>query len=89
MVDHLVVGHAGADGIGQAHIPAPDCIDQPRNAQPGVLPEDARVEKIVIDPPVNHIDRLAAFGRAHENTTILREEVAAFHDLDAHRAGEE
>ncbi len=47
-----------------------------------------RIEEVIVDPAINHIDRLQAFGRPHVDLAVLRDEIAPFHDLDPHRARE-
>ena len=89
MVNRLVVGDAGPDGIREADISIPVRFHQTGHAQARVFPKNLRIEEIVVDPAVDHVHRLEPLGGAHENLAILRDEVAPFHDLDAHRAGEE
>ena len=89
VVGDLVVGDAGAEGVGEVHIPLAVGVDDARHAEHGVLAKDCRVEEIVINPAVDHIDLLEAFRGLHENPRVLNDEILAGDDLDAHCAGEE
>jgi hypothetical protein len=52
-----------------------DRRQQSRNAQHRILVERQRVEEVIIDAPVDHIDPLRALRRAHEHRFVLDEEV--------------
>ena len=70
-------------------MPGPGRTVQTRDAEEAVLAEDDRVEELVVDPAVDHIDTFESFGGAHEDLAIVDQEVTAFHQLDAHLPGEE
>ena len=61
----------------------------PGAAEHRVGPEVQRVEEVVVDAPVHHVDALLARGRAHEDDVVAAHEVAALDQLDAHLPGEE
>ena len=52
-------------------------------------PEGQRIEKIVVDAPVEHVDLLVAFGRAHRDMAVDHPEVGALDQLHAHLVGQE
>ena len=54
-----------------------------------VRAERERIEEIVIDPAIDHVDALRPLGRAHVDEARLHEQVAAFDQIDAELVGEE
>ena len=62
---------------------------QSRHAERGVRPEHERIEEIVVDAPVDHVDALGPLRRAHVDEVVLDEEVAAFDQLDPELVGQE
>ncbi len=87
-VDHLVVGDAGADGVGERDVAGAVGAHEAGDAERGVLAEDERVEEIVVDAAVDHIDADEAVDGPHVNEIIDNDEVAALDDFDAHFARE-
>ena len=57
-VDRLVVGDAGADGVGERDVAGLVRRHQARHAERGVGPEGERIEEIVVDAAVDHVDAL-------------------------------
>ena len=88
-VDRLVVGHAGSDGVGQRDAAGAIRGEESGNAKCGFGPEHTRVEEIVVDPAVDHVDSLRTFRRAHVYGIALNEKVDALDQLDAHLLGQE
>ena len=88
IIHDLVVGHAGADRVGERDVAGAVGVDEAGHAEGGVLAEDGRVEEVVVDAAVDHMHGLQALGRAHEHVLVLHEQVAALDDLDAHLARE-
>ena len=62
---------------------------QSRDAKRGIGAEGERVEKIVLDAPIDHIDALGALGGAHVDHVFLDEQVAALDQLDPELVGQE
>src|SRR5208337_339942 len=58
VIGHLIVCNAGTDRICQADIAAAVSVDETGYTEHGIGSEDMRVEKIVVDSAVNHIDLL-------------------------------
>ena len=87
-VDGLVVGEAGAEGIGDRHVAGAISIEQTGAAQRGVGAEDQRIAEVVVDAAIDDVDALEAVSGAHVDDIVVRDEVAAFHEVDAHLAGE-
>ena len=54
------------------------------HAEHRVATENRRVKEIVVNAPVNDVDRLKPFGRAHEDMLVAHEQVAAFDNFNAH-----
>ena len=48
-----------------------------------------RVEVLVVDAPVDDVDRALALRRAHPHPVAAADEVAALDQLDAHQPGEQ
>ena len=88
-VHGLVVGDAGADRIGERDVAGPIRIHQPRNAKRRIRPEGQRVEEVVVEPTVEHIDALRAFGGAHQNYVVADQQIAALDQFNAKLVGEE
>ena len=64
-VDRLVVGDAGADRVGERDVAGLVGRHQARHAERGIRPEGERIEEVVVDAPVDHVDALRPLGRAH------------------------
>ena len=88
-IDPLVVRHARPQGVGQADLARPVRGDQPGHAELAVAPEGERVEVIVVDPPVDHVDPRRPPGGPHEDLAAVEEQVAPLDQLDAHLPGQE
>ncbi len=88
-VDRLVVGDAGADGVGEADIALPPGRDQAGDAEQAVRTEHGRVQEVVADPSVDRVHRPQPGGCAHPDPLIFDQQVCPFHERDAHFAGKE
>ena len=88
-IDRLVVGDAGADGIGDGHIARPVGAHQAGDADDRLRSERARIEETVVDPPVDDIDSFRALRGAHIDDIVLDEQVAALDEFDAKLIGQE
>ncbi len=76
-VEHLVVGHAGAGGVGDGHVAGPPRRHQPGHAERGVGAEHLGVEEQVVDPSVHHVHAHQAAHRAQVHDVVVDHEVAA------------
>ena len=56
VVHDLVVRDAGADRVRQRDVARADRAEQPRDAEHRLGPEGERVEELVVDAPVDHVD---------------------------------
>ena len=83
-IDRLVVGHAGAYGIGQHHVAGAVYRQQPRYAEHRVRAERQRIEEGVIDPTVDHVHLAGPGGGAHKDRAVLDEQIGAFHQFNPH-----
>ncbi len=88
-VDELVVGHAVADRVGQREVAGARCVEHPRAPEQRVAAEVDRVEELVVDPAVDHVHGREARGRPHHHPAPARDQVAALHELHAHRPREQ
>ena len=64
-VDGLVVGEAGAEGIGHGHVAGAIGIEEAGTAQRGIGAKDQRITEIVVDAAVDHVHALEAVSGAH------------------------
>ena len=75
-IDRLVVGDAGADRVGERDAAGAVGREQARHAEHRIGAERERVEEVVVDAPVDHVDALRAARRAHVDDVVLDEQVA-------------
>ena len=87
-VDELVVGHAGARGIGDRHPSGAHHIDQARYAEHRIAAEHLGVEEVVIDAAVDHVHGFPACRAAHPDATVFTDQIAALHQGNSHLLGE-
>ena len=85
-VDRLVVGQAGAEGVGHRDVAGAIGVEQPGAAQRRIGAEDQRIAEVVVDAAVDDVDALEAVGGAHVDDVVVRDQVAAFDQIDAHLA---
>ena len=65
-VQPLVVGHARARRVGEHQVPGAVGVEEAGGPEHGVFPEGDRIQKIVVDPPVEtSIRRRPAAVRAY------------------------
>ncbi len=83
-IDRLVVGNAGADGVGQRHLAGAVRRKQSRNADHRIGAEGFRIQEIVVDAAIKHVYALRTPRGAHVHRVVLDEKVLAFDELDAH-----
>ena len=88
-VDGLVVGDARAGGVDEGDVAGPVGVHDAGHAHERVGAKRERIEEVVVDPPVDHVDPLEAAGGPHEDDVVLHDEIGALHELDAHLPGEE
>ena len=83
-VDRLVVGQAGAKGIGHRHVAGAIGIEEPRAAQRRIGAKDQRIAEVVVHAAIDHVHALQPVGRAHVDDVVVRHQVAALDQIDAH-----
>ena len=88
-VDRLIVSHAVAHRVRQRHVARPVRSHQPRHAKNRVRAKGQRIEKFVIDAPVDHVHPRQPADRLHVNDAAIHDQVAPFDQLDAHLLREE
>ena len=88
-VHRLVVGDAGADGVGERHVAGGIGRHQARHAEDRVGAEGEGVDEIVVNAAIDDVDALRPLRRAHIDDLVLDEEIAAFDQFDAELVGEE
>ena len=54
-----------------------------------VVAEHERIEELVVDAAIDHVDALEASRRSHVDDVVVADEVAALDELDPHLAREE
>ena len=62
---------------------------RPATPEHRVAAEVHRVEELVVDPPVDDVDRAVARGRAHPHLAADADQVTALDELDAHHPGQQ
>ena len=85
-VDGLVVRQSGAERIRHRHVAGAIGIEQSRATQRRVGAKDQRIAEVVVHAPVDHVDALQPVGGAHVDDVVVRHQVAALHQVDAHLA---
>ncbi len=88
-IDRLVVGDAGADRVRKRDAAGAIGGEQPGHAELRIGPERARVEEVVVDAPVDHVDALRSARRLHVDGVVADEQILALDQLDAHLLREE
>ena len=88
-VDRLVIGNAGADGIGERDIAGMIGRHQPRHAEHRGWVEDQRIDEGIVEAPVDDVHPFRALRRPHENHIVTHEQIGALDELDAELVGEE
>ncbi len=83
-VDGFVIGHAGAERVGQRNVAGAVGIEQAGAAENGVGPEGERVDKVIVDAAINHVDAAQAAGRSHVANVVVDHQIATLDQLDAH-----
>src|SRR5208282_2021825 len=83
-IDGFVIGDAGANGIGQAHIAGAVGVEQAGDAEAGIALKAERVEEVVVNAAGDDVDAAKASGGAHVDDVVVDEQIAAFDELDAH-----
>ena len=88
-VDRLVVGDACTDRVRKRHVSGPVGVHQAGHAEQAVFPEGERVEEVVVDPPVDHVDAHHPVCRTVKDAIAVDDEIATLDDLDPHLTSEE
>ena len=83
-VERLVVGQAGAEGVGHRDVAGAIRVEQPGTAQRRVGAEDQRIAEVVVHAAVDHVHALEAVGGAHVDNVVVGDQVAALDQVDAH-----
>jgi hypothetical protein len=88
-VDSLVVSDAGTDRIRERDVPTTVGAHQTRDPERTVGAENLWVQELVVDAPVNNIDRHEASDGVHIDPVIADHEVGADNELYTHLPREE
>mmetsp|Transcript_23677 Transcript_23677/g.42197 ORF Transcript_23677/g.42197 Transcript_23677/m.42197 type:complete len:377 (+) Transcript_23677:1070-2200(+) len=88
-VDRLVIRNARPGGVCNGDAARAVDIHDARHAQHAVGIEGQRIEEIVVDPAVEHVNGLVAPRRAHRHAPVHHPQVVPFDKLGAHLIGEE
>ena len=70
-------------------VPCRAALTRPGQPSRRVGAELQRVEPVVVDPPVDDVDRPPAVGGVHVDAVAPAEQVAALDELDPHEPGEQ
>ena len=88
-IDRLVVGDAGADGIGKGDIALGIGRHQPGHAEHRGRVERQRIDEFIIEAAVDDIDAFGPLDRPHEHHIVAHEKIGAFDEFDPQFVGEE
>jgi hypothetical protein len=88
-IDDFVVRDARPRRVGKGDPPCFVDFHETWHTQHRVGAEGQGVEEVIVDPAVEDVDALETFCRPHEHVAVGDDEVAAFHELDAHLLGKE
>ena len=88
-IHRLVVGHPGADGVGDRHVAAAPRLDHPAHPQRAVRAEHVGIQEVVVQPAIDQVHRRQPGSGVHEHAVVLDHQVAAFHQRHAHLARQE
>ncbi len=88
-VDELVVSHAVADPVGDRHVPGPCGVDETGAADDRIGPEQHRVQEIVVDAAVDHVDQAPPVGGAQVDAVARAEQVASLDEFGTHEPGQQ
>ena len=83
-IQRLVVGDAGAKRVRQCDVPRAVGVEQAGDSQHAVGAKAHGIDEIIIDAAVDHIHTAQAAGCAHVDDVVVRDQIAAFDQLDAH-----
>ena len=83
-VNCLVVGNPRARRVGDGDPARAIDIHDPRHAKRAFRVEVQRVEEIVIDTTVKHVDRFVACGGAHRDAPVNHAQIVPFDKLHPH-----
>ena len=76
-IDRLVVRDPAARGVRQRHPPPPVDFEHTGYAETGLFPRNEGIQKVVVDPPTEHIDPLGTLGRPHVDIPIQDCQIAS------------
>src|SRR5690606_39360315 len=83
-VDRFVVGHTGADRIGQRDAAGAVDRQQARYAECGIGTEGKRVEIVVVDATVDDVHSFRPARGTHVDGVVADEQILAFDQFNAH-----
>ena len=75
--------------LAMRHVAGAGGVDQPGHAEQRVGAELHRVEELVVDPAVDHVDRQHAGRGAQEHPVAAADQVPALDQFDAHLPGQQ
>ena len=77
-IDAFVVGDARAGCVNQGHVAEFVRVQQAGHAKKGIRTKDQRIEKVVVDTPVDDVDTPEAGCGAHVDKPVVHQEISAF-----------
>ena len=77
-----------AKRVGDGDVAGAVCIDQAGDPDQGLLTPEDRIQPIVVEPPVDDVDRFEAARGPHEDVVQVDDQVGALHQLDPHLLGQ-
>ena len=86
-IDGLIVSNSCARRVDQCYPAVAIHIHQSADADRRVGPQGARVEEVIVDAAVDHIDPFESPGRSHPDITVVDDQIRALDQLDSHLLG--
>ena len=83
-IHRLVVRKPGPERIRHGHVAGTIGVEQAGATQRRVGAKDQRIAEVVVHAPVDHVHPLQSVRGAHVDNVVVRHQVAAFHQVDAH-----
>ena len=88
IINKFVIRHTRTNAVGQRHVSGPGRINQSGHAQQRISAKNRGIQKIIVNPPVNHIDRYQSRRRTHVHSKITDDQITPLDNRDPHLASQ-
>src|SRR5712692_8976889 len=83
-INDLVVSNAGPRRVCEGDTSGAVDVHQAGNAKHRVGTEGRRIEKVVIDPAIDHIDAFESFRGSHHDIAVHDDKITSLDKFDSH-----